>query len=71
MRTVEARVSFGEYLQVRAAASGEPMEDTLMKMFQARGILMGSDMKPVQPADIITDPVNEVFVLRQLQLIDD
>ena len=72
MRTIEATVSFDEYMKERRGMGGMGMEDALMTMFKARGILMDGDvdMKPREPVTLITDPVNKVFVMKQTQLSD-
>jgi hypothetical protein len=73
MKEIEASVSFGEYIRERGSMQGITKEDALMTMFKKRGIQMDGDvnMKPREPVTIITDPVNKVFVVRQVQFADN
>lgn len=67
MKEIEASVSFGDYKKERVEMKEITKEDALMTMFKARGIRMNGEanMRPTPPADLITDPVNKVFVIRQ------
>tara|TARA_R110001599_G_scaffold171353_1_gene362412 strand:+ start:434600 stop:434818 length:219 start_codon:yes stop_codon:yes gene_type:complete len=66
-KSVRAEVSFQEYKE--ASASGiygdKTKDELLMQMFSERGIEIGADGKPTQPAVIVTDVANQAFVLVQ------
>ena len=65
-QVVIADVSFQEYAAARVEDFKSPTERVLMKLFEAKGIVMRGD-QPAPPADVVTDADNERFVIRQEQ----
>jgi hypothetical protein len=61
------KLTFSDYKKRRLAGEFSDLnkEQALMAMFAEQGLIMNTDGRPRQPAEIITDPKNKCFLLKQ------
>lgn len=65
-KVIIEEVSFSEYQAASLADPASSQEKILMRLFEAKGIVMRGD-QPAPPADVVTDKDNNRFVIRQEQ----